>query len=82
MSHALDTAEKSSTKTDWRLNATIDRLISNLPAACKVLLEEGNVNLAGQLARDQRNLMYWQERGILTFQQHPEEPISNTQQGE
>jgi len=43
--------------------ATIERLISNIPAACKVLEEEGYVSLAGQLKRDCDNLVYWQERG-------------------
>lgn len=48
-----------------RIAATLDRLISNIPAACKVLLEEGYANLAGQLGRDCNNLVYWQERGGL-----------------
>jgi len=53
-------------KPDWRFTATIDRLISNIPAACKVLLEEGYVSLAGQLKRDQANLVHWQEHRELS----------------
>ena len=48
-----------------RIAVTIDRLLSNIPAACKVLLEEGYVSLAGQLGRDCDNLAYWQEHGGL-----------------
>ena len=48
---------------DWRVGATIERLISNIPAACKVLEEEGYYSLAGQLRRDCDNLVYWQESG-------------------
>ena len=44
-----------------RLEATMDRLVSNIPAACKVLKEQGYHNLAGQLQRDQENLVYWLE---------------------
>ena len=50
---------------NWRVKATINRLISNIPAACGVLREQGCVNLAGQLGRDYENLVYWQEHGGL-----------------
>lgn len=43
----------------WRIDATIDRLITNVPAACNVLEEEGFVNLSRQLRCDYNNLMYW-----------------------
>ena len=49
--------------SDWRVRATIERLISNIPAACKVLEEEGYHSLAGQLRRDRDNLVCWQESG-------------------
>ena len=52
-------------KPTWRLTATIDRLIGNIPVACKLLREQGRVSLAGQLERDRNNLVYWQERGGL-----------------
>ncbi len=48
-------------QSDWRFKATIDRLVGNIPAACKVLREEGHVNLAGQFERDRLNLVYWLE---------------------
>lgn len=50
---------------DDRVSAVVDRLLSNIPAACKVLEEEGLHNLAGQLRRDCDALRYWQERGGL-----------------
>ena len=50
---------------NWRVAVTLDRLISNIPAACKVLKEQGYVNLAGQLGRDCENLEYWQAHGGL-----------------
>ena len=50
---------------NWRVPATLDRLISNIPAACTVLEDRGYVNLAGQLRRDRDNLVYWQARGGL-----------------
>lgn len=50
---------------DWRISATLDRLISNIPAVCKVLEEGGYVSLAGQLRRDNANLTYWQANGGL-----------------
>lgn len=53
--------------SEERFNATIERLISNLPAACKVLEEEGYANLAGQLKRDRDNLIHRQE--------HPERMV-------
>lgn len=52
-------------KVDWRVAATLDRLISNIPAACEVLRERGYISLAGQLERDRDNLVYWQTRGGL-----------------
>lgn len=45
--------------SSWRFKATMDRLISNIPAACKILEEQGYRNLAGQLRRDQENLALW-----------------------
>lgn len=59
---------------DWRFAATINRLIGNIPAACKVLLEEGYVSLAGQLQRDRDNLVYWQKHPNLRHLLPPEEP--------
>lgn len=50
---------------DDRVSAAVNRLISNLPAACKVLEEEGYHGLAGQLRRDCEALRWWQERGGL-----------------
>lgn len=55
-------------RADWRVNATIDRLISNIPVVCSVLREHGYVSLAGQLERDRANLVYWQERGDRALQ--------------
>lgn len=52
-------------KVNWRVAATLDRLISNIPSACVVLEDQGYVNLAGQLRRDRDNLVYWQARGGL-----------------
>jgi len=54
---------------DGRVSAALDRLIANIPAACKRLEEEGHVSLAGQLRRDTGNLVYlvyWQEDGGLS----------------
>jgi len=50
---------------DWRLDATVDRLVSDLPVACKLLEEQGHVNLAFQIRSACNNLHYWQERGGL-----------------
>jgi len=47
---------------DWRIDAMFERLIANIPAACKVLEEAGYVSLAGQLQRDCDSLIYWWER--------------------
>jgi len=52
-------------KLDWRVRVTLERLASNIPAAVKVLDEEGFSNLAGQLTRDAENLAYWLEQGGL-----------------
>ena len=51
--------------SNWRVKATIDRLISNIPLACEVLEENGRVNLAFHLHRDRENLVYWQAAGGL-----------------
>ena len=59
-------------RENWRIPGTLDRLIANIPAACKVLREEGYISLAGQLSRDKENLTYWQERGGLTFAESEE----------
>ncbi len=52
-------------KEGWRVGATLDRLISNIPAACEILREHGKANLAFRLCQDQSNLVYWQEHGGL-----------------
>lgn len=51
--------------TDGRVSAVIERLLSNIPAVCEILEEEGSHNLAGQLRRDCEALRWWQERGGL-----------------
>lgn len=66
---------------NWRIGATIDRLISNIPAACKVLQEEGYISLAGQLRRDQANLVYWQEHGGLTWRHDESASDATLQEG-
>ena len=50
---------------DDRVSAVIERLLSNIPAACEVLEDDGFHNLAGQLRRDCEALRWWQERGGL-----------------
>lgn len=58
-------------KLSWRFTVTIDRLIGNIPAACKILREEGRTNLADQLERDRRNLVYWREHSKLERSEEP-----------
>lgn len=53
---------------DDRVSHVVDRLICNIPAACKVLEEEGFHSLAGQLRRDCEALRWCRERGGLRFE--------------
>jgi hypothetical protein len=59
-------SEKLTPDANWRVSAMINRLISNIPAACKVLREQGHASLAFQLCQDQSSLVYWQEHSGLT----------------
>ena len=60
--------DKINETTQARLDATIERLIFNIAAACQVLDEQGYVSLMNQLQSDRANLRWWQAQGRLVFE--------------
>ena len=48
-----------------RVTQTIDRLISNLPEAIRLLRAANHTTLSRQLKNDLDNLIYWQDNGGL-----------------
>ena len=59
---------------DWRVEATLRRLVGNIPSAAEELRFDGQHNLAVQPERDAANLVGWLERGGLPEAAEGDEP--------